>query len=171
MGFHERDVTPGMSDAAFYSFLHSELGIIEIRANEVGILSISFTDVEEPSKAANDLTVRCRTQLSEYFSGTRRGFDLPLAPVGTAFEQGVWSELQRIEFGNTASYLDIAKRLNNPGAIRAVGKANGANPIAIVIPCHRIVGSDGSLTGYAGGLWRKRFLLDHEARIAGTRLF
>jgi O-6-methylguanine DNA methyltransferase len=79
--------------------------------------------------------------------------------------------LQTIPFGQTCSYLDIANRLNNPGAIRAIGRANGANPIAVIIPCHRVIGSDGSLTGYAGGLWRKRWLLDHEARTAGTVLF
>jgi len=110
-------------------------------------------------------------ELHEYFEGKRQTFSIPLAPRGTPFEESVWMALLTVGYGSTCSYLDIARRLSNPKAIRAVGRANGSNPIGIVIPCHRIVGSDGSLTGYAGGLWRKRWLLDHEARVAGTSLF
>ncbi len=104
-----------------------------------------------------------RRQLSEYFSGRRTSFDLPLAPRGTAFQQRVWAELVAIPFGGRATYGELARRIGRPAASRAVGAANGANPIAIVIPCHRVVGSDGSLTGYGGGLPLKRWLLAHEA--------
>jgi methylated-DNA-[protein]-cysteine S-methyltransferase len=102
-------------------------------------------------------------QLDEYFSGRRTTFDLPLRPQGSPFEQLVWAELLRIPYGETASYADIAARIGHPGKARAVGRANARNPIAIVCPCHRVIGSDGSLTGYAGGLESKRALLALEA--------
>ena len=105
-----------------------------------------------------------RTQLGEYFARERREFDLPLAPVGTAFQQRVWAALLAIPYGETASYGDVARRLGLlPSASRAVGLANGSNPISIIVPCHRVIGADGSLTGYGGGLDRKRYLLDLEA--------
>jgi methylated-DNA-[protein]-cysteine S-methyltransferase len=104
-----------------------------------------------------------RTQLAEYAAGVRRGFSLPLAPRGTAFERRVWQALVEIPHGETRSYADIARTIGSPAACRAVGRANGRNPIAVVIPCHRVIGSDGSLTGYGGGLPLKRFLLDLEA--------
>ncbi len=152
---------------------NSPIGQIAIHADESGILSVAFVEGDQPREAdePSPIVDHCLTQLSDYFSGQRRTFDLSLAPHGTEFERQVWRELERIPFGDTCSYLDIAKRLDNAKAIRAVGRANGANPIAIVIPCHRVIGSDGTLTGYAGGLWRKRWLLDHEARVAGTALF
>lgn len=103
-------------------------------------------------------------QLEAYFAGERATFDLPLAAVGTAFQRAVWDALRQIPYGETASYGEIARRVGRPGASRAVGLANGANPISIVVPCHRVVGADGSLTGYGGGLERKRFLLDLERR-------
>jgi methylated-DNA-[protein]-cysteine S-methyltransferase len=108
------------------------------------------------------LLERAGAQLDEYFAGKRRSFDLPLAPRGTEFQREVWAVLRAIPFGTTWSYARVALRLGRPGAVRAVGAANGSNPIAIVIPCHRVVGSDGSLTGYGGGLPRKRWLLAHE---------
>ncbi|WP_370654832.1 methylated-DNA--[protein]-cysteine S-methyltransferase [Prescottella sp. R16] len=101
-------------------------------------------------------------QLAEYFAGDRTEFTVPLAPVGTEFQQRVWAALRTIEYGDTWTYLQLAEQLGNPAAIRAVAAANGRNPIGIVVPCHRVIGSDGSLTGYAGGLDRKRFLLDLE---------
>lgn len=103
-----------------------------------------------------------RDQLQEYFDGRRRQFDLPLAPQGTPFQQSVWQQLLKIPYGETRSYGDLANALNNLGAIRAVGAANGRNPISIVIPCHRVIGSDGTLTGYAGGIERKQKLLARE---------
>jgi methylated-DNA-[protein]-cysteine S-methyltransferase len=103
-----------------------------------------------------------REQLVEYFAGERLSFDLPLAPGGTAFQQRVWAELCRIGYGATSTYSELAVRVGRPAAVRAVGSANGRNPISIVVPCHRVVGRDGALTGYAGGLAAKRWLLDHE---------
>ncbi|MDP4199474.1 MAG: methylated-DNA--[protein]-cysteine S-methyltransferase [Bacteroidota bacterium] len=152
---------------------NSPIGLIAIRADENGIRSMVFVEEDKSIEAydPSPIVERCIAQLTEYFSGTRTKFDLPLAPDGTEFEKQVWEELERIPFGETCSYLDIAKRLDNAKAIRAVGRANGANPIAIIIPCHRVIGSDGRLAGYSGGLWRKRWLLDHEARIARTVLF
>ena len=103
-------------------------------------------------------------QLHEYFAGKRRNFELPLNPHGTEFQMRVWRELTEIPFGETWSYGQLAKRLNNPSACRAVGLANGKNPIAIIVPCHRVIGADGSLTGFGGGLPRKEWLLTHEGR-------
>jgi AraC family transcriptional regulator of adaptative response/methylated-DNA-[protein]-cysteine methyltransferase len=106
---------------------------------------------------------RTRAQLARYFSGKNFAFDLPLAPVGSDFQCKVWSELQRIAPGQTRSYKEMAARVGAPGAYRAIGRANGSNMLALVIPCHRVINSDGSLCGYAGGLWRKQRLLEHEA--------
>jgi methylated-DNA-[protein]-cysteine S-methyltransferase len=103
-----------------------------------------------------------RAQLEEYFAGARTSFDLPLAPAGTPFRQVVWEELQRIGYGETTTYAALAARIGRPSAVRATGAANGANPISIIIPCHRVIGSNGSLTGYGGGIDAKRFLLDLE---------
>lgn len=110
------------------------------------------------------ILVEALSQLSEYFSGHRSNFDLPLSPKGTKFQKQVWDKLQTIQCGTTWSYKDLALALNNPKAVRAVGAANGKNPIAIVIPCHRVIGSNGSLTGYAGGLNQKEWLLQHETK-------
>ncbi|HSR15339.1 MAG TPA: methylated-DNA--[protein]-cysteine S-methyltransferase [Gemmatimonadales bacterium] len=104
-----------------------------------------------------------RRQLGEYFAGTRRTFELPILAEGTEFQQRVWSALLEIPYGTTISYLDLARRVGDEKAVRAVGLANGLNPISIIIPCHRVIGSDGSLTGYGGGIERKRWLLQHEA--------
>ncbi|MBN1937224.1 MAG: methylated-DNA--[protein]-cysteine S-methyltransferase [Anaerolineae bacterium] len=101
-------------------------------------------------------------QLDEYFSGVRRVFDLPLGLHGTEFQQRVWRQLLEIPYGQTASYAEVARALGNPQAVRAVGLANGKNPISIIVPCHRVIGSDGNLVGYGGGLWRKEWLLKHE---------
>jgi len=113
--------------------------------------------IEDPAR-----TAEVRRQLAEYFAGERREFDLALAPAGTPFERSVWDELRRIPFGETRSYGEIAQALGRPGAARAVGRANGANPIPIVVPCHRVIGSDGSLTGFGGGLDAKSRLLELE---------
>jgi methylated-DNA-[protein]-cysteine S-methyltransferase len=112
-----------------------------------------------------------RAQLAAYFAGERTAFDLPLAMRGTAFNLRVWAELRGIPYGETASYADVARRLGSPGAARAVGAANARNPIPIIVPCHRVVGADGSLTGFGGGIERKRWLLAHEARVGGSPLF
>lgn len=119
------------------------------------------------------LLARVSAQLGEYFAGRRTTFDLPLAPPGDAFQQRVWAQLREIPYGETRSYGQLARALGQPGAAQAVGNANGANPISVVVPCHRVIGSDGSLTGYAGGLERKRWLLAHEEPAADVtgRLF
>jgi methylated-DNA-[protein]-cysteine S-methyltransferase len=110
----------------------------------------------------DEVFAAARQQLAEYFAGERTAFDLVVAPVGTPFQQAVWSELRRLGHGETTTYAELARRIGRPTAIRAVGAANGANPVSIVIPCHRVIGSSGSLTGYGGGLEAKRFLLDLE---------
>ena len=109
-----------------------------------------------------------KRQLAEYFGGDRRDFDLPLAPGGTAFQLRVWKELRRISYGETISYGELARRIGKPTASRAVGAANGRNPLAIVVPCHRVIGADGTLTGYGGGISRKEWLLRHEGSLTGT---
>jgi len=113
-------------------------------------------------------------QLNEYFAGERKVFDFPIKQPGSSFQQEVWQCLLQIGYGKTISYLQQSKMMNNPLAIRAIASSNGRNDLAIIVPCHRVIGSDGSLTGYAGGLWRKKWLLEHEARVLGigqTKLF
>ena len=112
---------------------------------------------------------KVKAQLRDYFEGGLTEFDLPLAPQGTEFQQRVWQELRGIPYGETISYAELARRIGNPNASRAVGMANSRNPISIIVPCHRVIGADNSLTGYAGGLERKRMLLAHEAENAGTK--
>jgi methylated-DNA-[protein]-cysteine S-methyltransferase len=123
------------------------------------MLDAGIDVVEDPARTAG-----LRRQLAEYFAGERRDFDLRLAPEGTPFERSVWDELRKIPFGETRSYGEIAQAIGRPGAARAVGRANGANPIPIVVPCHRVIGSDGSLTGFGGGLEAKSRLLEIEGR-------
>lgn len=118
----------------------------------------------------NALTRQIRTELDAYFRGETAAFDTPLAFHGTPFVQAVWQGLLAVPAGETRSYGALSRDLNNPKAVRAVAQANGANRLAVIVPCHRIIGADGSLTGYGGGLWRKRWLLDHEARHFGNRL-
>ena len=110
-----------------------------------------------------------RKQLGEYFKGKRMTFDLPLAPEGTEFQQSVWKQLRKISYGRTKSYGEIANKVGNPRASRAVGAANGRNPISIIVPCHRVIGADGKLTGFGGGIERKRWLLEHEQKVAQAR--
>jgi len=145
--------------------LSSPIGPIEVTVNDRGaVISISF--VEEADTEIGETGSACATavrQLEEYFRGERRRFELELAPEGTEFEHRVWTDLRRIPFGSTDTYGEIARRLGDPDAARAVGVANARNPIAIVVPCHRVIGSDGDLTGYAGGLDRKKWLLDMES--------
>jgi methylated-DNA-[protein]-cysteine S-methyltransferase len=146
----------------------SPVGPLELRSDGTALTLLHFHDEMPPQTGDNGesdpVLVETRRQLEEYFAGDREDFDLPLRGAGTAFQQRVWEQLREIPFGKTASYGEIASRLGmKPGASRAVGLANGANPLAIVVPCHRVIGSDGSLTGYAGGLERKRYLLGLES--------
>lgn len=145
---------------AYYS---SPIGTLEIKGNEEGLQSLLFMKEEvEPTEKIHESIKEVAYQLDEYFTGIRKEFGLKLNPEGTDFQKQVWNELQKIPFGKTSSYLDISKSLGDENATRAVGNANGRNPIAIVVPCHRVIGSNGKLTGYAGGLWRKEWLLNHE---------
>lgn len=112
------------------------------------------------------LIQQCIDQLNEYFEGSRKIFDIPLQQEGTPFQQKVWAQLLNIGYGKTISYLTLSKQIGDTKAIRAVGTTNGKNQIAIIVPCHRVIGSDGSLTGYAGELWRKKWLLEHEGKFA-----
>jgi methylated-DNA-[protein]-cysteine S-methyltransferase len=128
-------------------------------------------DVSWAERRGNDaLLTQAREELLAYFAGRLRAFDIPLAPNGTEFQRRVWQELRTIPFGTTISYATLARRVNNTDAVRAVGSANGRNPIPIIIPCHRVIGSDGSLTGFGGGLDRKRWLLDHEGALRGGQV-
>lgn len=147
-----------------FTYLDSPVGPLLLARDESGITAISFHPAEPRDEWARDDTAfdDAATQLREYFAGKRTTFDLPLSPRGTAFQLAVWNELQRIPYGQTRSYRDVALAIGKPEAIRAVGTANGANPIPIVVPCHRVIGSNGSLTGFGGGLKAKRFLLDLE---------
>jgi methylated-DNA-[protein]-cysteine S-methyltransferase len=123
---------------------------------------------EEP---AHPVLAAAADQLDAYFAGEREEFDLPLAPAGTAFQRTVWAELERIPYGDTISYGELARRVGNPNASRAVGLANGRNPLPIVVPCHRVIGADGTLTGYGGGVERKQWLLEHEQAEDRPRLW
>ena len=154
--------------------IKTPLGIARIIANDIGIIEISVLDDSTTFTNAEyipEILQNCMKQLQEYFNGTRTVFELPLAPKGTAFQQKVWNVLNEIPFGKTFSYLQQSKRLGDVKAIRAVASANGKNPLSIVIPCHRVIGSDGSLTGYASGLWRKKWLLEHESPAKQQSLF
>jgi methylated-DNA-[protein]-cysteine S-methyltransferase len=122
--------------------------------------------LEEWTEGPNATLDRARVQLEEYFSGNRKQFDLPLAPQGTPFQQEVWHTLATIPYGETISYAQLAQRIGKPTAMRAVGAANGRNPLPIVLPCHRVIGADGSLTGFGGGLPTKQFLLELEGALA-----
>jgi len=128
----------------------------------LSITHIIFVDEKKQAIVKNDLSHQCKIQLNEYFNGERKTFDLPLDAKGTDFQQSIWRQLSTIPFGVSASYRDIAIAINNPKSMRAVGAANGRNPISIIVPCHRVIGADGTLTGYAGGLERKQWLLKHE---------
>ena len=127
-------------------------------------------DIEISTKIPKELK-EAVLQLKEYFEGKRTEFSFKINPAGTDFQQKVWQELLNIPFGKTCSYLELSKKLGDVKAIRAVASANGKNPLWIVVPCHRVIGSDGSLTGYAGGLWRKKWLLEHENPVKQESLF
>ena len=150
------------TDLLCKQFLSTPIGTLAIVANDHSLLQVGFVDKAESSVPANAITQQAFDQLQAYFAGKQITFDLPLGAQGTLFQHQVWQALQGIRYGNTCSYQDIAHRLNNPKAVRAVGAANARNPLAIVVPCHRVIGANGALTGYAGGLSRKAWLLNHE---------
>lgn len=142
--------------------INSPLGITKIVGDENGVSEILVLSEGEISLEIPKELMECVSQLQDYFDGKRTHFTFKLNPKGTDFQQKVWKGLLEIPFGKTMSYLELSKKLGDVKAIRAVASANGKNPLWIVVPCHRVIGSDGSLTGYAGGLWRKKWLLEHE---------
>jgi methylated-DNA-[protein]-cysteine S-methyltransferase len=153
---------------------HSPVGLLTIKATDKSVSAVLFAKTGSDTSPGNNyietkkydhpLIQKCCVQLQEYFEGSRKQFDLPLEQPGTLFQQKVWNELIRIEYGKTISYMELSKRIGDVKAIRAVGTTNGKNQIAIIVPCHRVIGSNGDLTGYAGELWRKKWLLEHEAK-------
>jgi methylated-DNA-[protein]-cysteine S-methyltransferase len=159
-------------DKLYYAYYKSEIGIVEIAGTPDGIVSISLLDDREVpvefSAEVPPCLQACYQQLEEYFQGKRKDFQLKLLPKGTEFQKKVWERLAVIPYGKTVAYRDIACEIGNPKAVRAVGSANSRNPLWIVVPCHRVIGSSGDLTGYAGGLWRKKWLLEHEQKVQGV---
>ncbi|UPM54893.1 methylated-DNA--[protein]-cysteine S-methyltransferase [Gottfriedia acidiceleris] len=146
------------------AYIDTPLGTLRIVGNEKGVAFIDFVKEEndEIEKKVPPSLKDAGNELIEYFSGSRREFSIPSIAKGTPFQESVWRELVKIKYGETASYADIANRIGNPKAVRAVANANARNPLSIIVPCHRIIGSNGKLTGYAGGLWRKEWLLNRE---------
>lgn len=158
-----------MNEIIYYK---SPIGVLRIKNEGNAIAEVAFADKKgvlkedefEFKKPASPVIKKCIKQLDEYFTGTRLDFELELAQPGTEFQQSVWTGLLNIAYGKTLSYLSFSKKLGNVKAIRAVGTANGKNNIAIIVPCHRVIGSNGSLVGYGGELWRKKWLLEHESK-------
>lgn len=152
--------------------IKTPLGYTKITGDALGIVSVIVLNSDEKVTAIIPEELEdCAIQLNEYFEGTRKNFDLKLNPEGTDFQKTVWDALQTIPYGKTFSYLNLSKQIGDVKAIRAVANANGKNPIWIIIPCHRVIGSDGSLTGYAGGLHRKQWLIEHESPYKQQSLF
>lgn len=149
---------------SYTSYCQSPLGQMKIQCTDEHVTAVLFWESEAGKPDQHPLLDTCQRQLDDYFSGKRQTFSLPLQQEGTAFQQNVWELLCRIPFGTTISYQQLADRYGDRKAIRAVASANGKNNLAIIVPCHRVIGSNQSLTGYAGGLWRKKWLLEHEAR-------
>ncbi len=151
----------------------SPVGALRLRAEDNALVGIEFLGAAvEPSVAADlshPVLARARRELEEYFAGDRTEFDLPLRARGTPFQERVWTALARIPYGRTRSYREIAEEIGRPAAVRAVGAANGSNPLPIVVPCHRVIGADGSLTGYGGGIAIKTWLLGHERGVLEAR--
>ena len=150
------------------TYYHSPIGILKISGTDEFISEVSFHDKTEMQRGRKKnlppLIIHCLEQLIQYFNGELRKFELPLHQEGTKFQQGVWNYLLTIPYGKTISYLDLARLTGDKNATRAVANANGKNDIAIIVPCHRVIGSNRELTGYAGGLWRKKWLLELEAK-------
>ena len=155
-----------------YQLLDTPIGTLRLVSDGRHLTASEFEgrydDCAQDRQTGDPVLTSCASQLREYFAGERTRFDLPLAPKGTAFQQAVWTALKKIPYGRLRSYSDIANAIGKPGAVRAVGAANGRNPLPIVVPCHRVIGSDGSLTGFAGGLGIKRRLLQLEDALNPT---
>jgi O-6-methylguanine DNA methyltransferase len=152
----------GEIGVAYYS---SPIGLIEICGTHEAVTSLRLGAMRQYGVMTNEIVEQAIEQVKAYFSGGRRAFDLPIALAGTAFQHRVWEHLLSIPYGQTQSYSEVARALDKPRATRAVGAAAGQNPISIIVPCHRVVGSHGDLVGYGAGLWRKEWLLQHEGAI------
>ena len=153
-------------------YIETPLGHAKISGDTSGISSVSILNTQEQlSEVIPESLLECATQLKAYFNNKLKSFDLKLNPEGTVFQKKVWKQLESIPYGKTISYLDLSKQLGDPKVIRAAASANGKNPLWIIVPCHRVIGSDGSLTGYAGGLHRKQWLLEHESPYKQQSLF
>ncbi len=152
-----------------HAYYQSPIGMMRIGVSGGCVNEVAFVDNpdrdQQNDPGISALHLECMEQLIQYFHGSRRFFDLPLAQPGTDFQQSVWNLLMSIPFGKTLSYLQLATQTGDPKATRAVANANSKNNIAIIVPCHRVIGTKGELTGYAGGLWRKKWLLDHERKL------
>ena len=146
----------------YCKYIASPIGLLELCATDQALTSLDFVDHPHQIGTANAIVNEAAAQVDAYFQGTLNHFDLPVAFKGTAFQVAVWQQLIQIPYGCTVAYRDIALDLGRPKAVRAVGAANGRNPIAIIVPCHRVIGADGRLNGYSSGVWRKAWLLQHE---------
>jgi len=153
----------------YETYYKTPVGWAYIVADDDYLVKLSIRDDEhEATPVTSPILKETIKQLDEYFEGTRKEFDLPLNQPGSDFQQGVWKELLKIPYGSTITYGRQSNQMKNPLAIRAIAAANGKNNLWVIVPCHRVIGSNGSLTGYAGGLWRKQWLLEHEARVMGV---
>jgi O-6-methylguanine DNA methyltransferase len=149
----------------FTTDYNSPVGILQLSSDEHRLIGLNFTDKATSIDAGLPLILKNTIrELDEYFAGKRYEFDIPLQMDGSEFQKSVWRQLQKVGYGQTVSYKDIAQGIGNPRAMRAVGLANNRNPVAIIAPCHRVIGSGGKMVGYGGGLWRKEWLLDHERK-------
>ena len=154
----------------FTTYYHSPVGLLKISGTKDYISEVSFHDTTQKNDGSKKdmppMLIQCIEQLIQYFNGERRIFELPINQTGTAFQQETWSLLMTIPYGKTISYLQLAIKTGDPKATRAVANANGKNNIAIIVPCHRVIGANKELVGYGGGLWRKKWLLEHEMKVA-----
>ena len=153
------------------TYYDSPVGILELSATDKGLSGLYFVEEKNEDEILNGILENTIQQLDEYFNEGRKEFDIPIDVEGTEFQQRVWGELIKIPFGITKTYLDVAKNLGDRNSLRAVGLANGKNKISIIIPCHRVIGAKGELTGFGGGIWRKKWLLDHESKYIQGSLF
>jgi methylated-DNA-[protein]-cysteine S-methyltransferase len=152
------------------TYYHSPVGLLKISGTDHYITEIIFNDkiqrLDVRKKILSPMLIQCLEQLIQYFNGQRRKFELPIHQQGSPFQQGVWAELMTIPFGKTISYIELARRIGDTKATRAVASANGKNNVCIIVPCHRVIGANKELVGYSGGLWRKKWLLEHEMKVA-----
>lgn len=148
----------------YVGYYESPIGLIEISGTDDAVRSLDFVEERRDGCHSKRVVDQAMKEMKEYFEGNRQQFEVPLDLRGTPFQRAVWRELLKIPYGSTASYGDIARAIGNPKAVRAVGGANHRNPVALIVPCHRVIGSDGSMTGYGSGIWRKEWLLKHEGK-------